>query len=92
MKKKSVTKKSSVRDRFSFSPSPPSTEYPYRKFLNKMTPNDEVLQEWMLAHGLPGGHNRSIADNQYAILLHTHGVIPDELKIAKNPYYFKRGK
>ncbi len=65
------------------------TEYPYTKLTNQLTPNTEVLHEWMHANQLPPT-NMSIFQEQYAILQFTHGVVPLELKKALNPHPFQR--
>lgn len=67
----------------------PSVEYPYSKLTNKMTPNTEVLHEWMRAARLPFT-NQGIFAEQYAILQFTCGVVPPELEKRLNPNPFKR--
>jgi hypothetical protein len=68
---------------------PPSVEYPYSKLTHKLTPNTEVLHEWMRANRL-SFTNRGIFAEQYAILQFTCGVVPPELKKALNPHPFQR--
>lgn len=68
---------------------PPSLEYPYSQLTNKLTPNTEVLHDWMRAARLPFT-NRGIFAEQYAILQFTCGVVPPELKKALNPHPFQR--
>lgn len=67
----------------------PSVEYPYSKLTNEMTPNTEVLHEWMRAARLPFT-NQGIFAEQYAILQFTCGVVPPELEKRLNPNPFHR--
>lgn len=66
-----------------------STDYPYSKLTNKLTPNTEVLHEWMNANQLPHT-NQSIFSEQYSILRFTRGVVPPELRKKLNPHPFRR--
>ena len=57
---------------------------------NRMTPNPEVIDEWMAAHGLQTKYHGIRAD-QEIILEYTGLVIPPELLKKHNPYFHRRG-
>lgn len=64
--------------------------FPYLALTNRMTPNPEVITEWMATHGLQSNHHGITSDLQI-ILQHTGGAIPPELLKKHNPYFHRRG-